>query len=75
MATLKILGEPGGGDRRSIFHKKIVEAVRIPGTQAGWDITLECGHRASVFGAIERAQGRIICMPCMEEKSEKAGSN
>ncbi len=75
MATMKILGEREGDDRNTILHKKIVQMDRIPNTQAGWHVVLECGHAADVFGNIERAAGRLICMSCAEARAERAECN
>lgn len=42
--------EPDEGPRDTKFHKRIVRVEPIPGTRAGNDLTLECGHGVQAHG-------------------------
>jgi hypothetical protein len=49
------------------FHKRIVETERIPNTQSGNYLVLECGHRKMAFGDLSRAKnGMVLCDTCRD---------
>jgi hypothetical protein len=58
---------PDIGPRNTMFHKRIVASERIPNTQTGSHVKLECGHRVMMFGAIENAEGVAFCDQCKRD--------
>jgi len=60
--------EPDDGPRDSRFHKVIVAAVPIPGTRAGHDVLLQCGHHVQTFGDLRHAGGVAFCVQCRDQE-------
>jgi hypothetical protein len=54
-------------DRHTRFHVRIKSTTRIQGTKTGCYADLECGHRAIIFGNIEMAEGKALCMECRDK--------
>jgi hypothetical protein len=63
--------EPDEGPRNTAYHKRIVSTQPIPGTRAGHNAVLECGHRVRLFGKLEHAGGIALCMQCRDGKGEE----
>lgn len=64
---LKRLGirlEPDTG--HTPYHRAIVSMTPIPNTRTGNICELECGHRVHIFGKIELANGKALCMVCRD---------
>lgn len=51
-------------DRKTPFHKRIVEVVRLPNSRSGCECTLECGHKVRTFGTVQRLDGVALCQDC-----------
>jgi hypothetical protein len=54
-------------DRNTRFHMRIMGTERIQGTRTGNWADLECGHRVMIFGNIEMAGGKALCMECRDK--------
>jgi hypothetical protein len=55
--------------RENTMHKRIVEAIRIPGTRSGHWLRLECGHTVMAFGPLHHANGVVFCEQCLHDKA------
>lgn len=47
------------------FHRDIVSAVPMAGTETGKIVTLSCGHKATTYGNLKHTNGKILCAGCM----------
>lgn len=65
--------EPDDGPRNTRFHMRPMRVERIPGTLAGNNVTLECGHGVQTFGNLDYAKGRILCTKCRDLSEDSNG--